>query len=102
MCCVRPLTGGRRWSCTGKESTMSKGKTKVELVKEQSHYLRGTIAGTLQQATPPYAEAHEHVLKIHGLYQQDDRDERKQGNDHMCMVRCMTPGGPTTAEKYLD
>jgi hypothetical protein len=40
---------------------------KVELFKEQSHYLRGTIAGTLQQETPRFAEADAHVLKFHGI-----------------------------------
>ncbi len=80
---------------------MSTGKSKVELFKEQSHYLRGDIAATLQQETPRFAEADAHVLKFHGIYQQDDRDQRKQGKQHVFMVRCKIPGGRLTAEQYL-
>jgi sulfite reductase (ferredoxin) len=80
---------------------MSKGKSKVELFKEQSHYLRGNIAATLRQETPHFAEADAHVLKFHGIYQQDDRDQRKQGKHHVFMVRCKIPGGRLSAEQYL-
>jgi sulfite reductase (ferredoxin) len=80
---------------------MSEGKSKVELFKEQSHSLRGTIAATLQHETPRFAEADATVLKFHGIYQQDDRDQRKQGKHHVFMVRCKIPGGRLTAEQYL-
>ena len=50
---------------------MPEGKNKIEVFKEQSHSLRGTIATALQQETTRFAEADSHVLKFHGVYQQD-------------------------------
>ena len=47
------------------------------------------------------------LLKFHGIYQQDDRDVRrertqaKQGLDYSCMVRASVPGGRLTAEQWL-
>ncbi len=80
---------------------MPEGKNKIEVFKEQSHSLRGTIATALQQETTRFAEADSHVLKFHGVYQQDDRDRRKQGKHHFFMVRSKIPGGRLTAEQYL-
>jgi sulfite reductase (ferredoxin) len=80
---------------------MSKGKSKVEVVKEQSQHLRGNLAATLRQETDHFAETEAHVLKFHGVYQQDDRDQRRQGKQYLFMVRSKIPGGRLTAEQYL-
>jgi sulfite reductase (ferredoxin) len=80
---------------------MPEGKSKVEVFKEQSQYLRGGIAEALGQQAPHFAEAEVQVLKFHGLYQQDDRDWRKQAKHHFFMVRSKIPGGCLTAEQYL-
>src|SRR5205807_10057325 len=40
-------------------------------------------------------------LKFHGIYQQDDRDQRKAGKHYMMMVRTKFPGGGLTAHQYL-
>ena len=45
---------------------MPEGKNKIEVFKEQSHSLRGTIATALQQETTRFAEADSHVLKRNG------------------------------------
>jgi len=57
--------------CSGEPS-------KNEGIKETSRALRGTIAEELGQATPTFAEENVQVLKFHGVYQQDDRDRRKE------------------------
>src|SRR5262249_25459055 len=44
------------------------------------------------------------ILKFHGIYQQDDRDVRKQQPDRVftAMVRVGIPGGRLSAEQYLE
>ncbi len=47
------------------------------------------------------------LLKFHGIYQQDDRDVRRERAsqklplDYSCMVRASVPGGRLTAEQWL-
>jgi sulfite reductase (ferredoxin) len=78
-------------------------KSKVEVVKEESHYLRGAIAADLGADTSHFDESGKQVLKFHGLYQQDDRDQRTAPRQraYSFMVRSRIPGGQLTAEQYL-
>lgn len=79
----------------------------VEVIKLEGNQLRGTIAEALQDGTAKFEEENIQQLKFHGVYQQDDRDLRKQlrkeGKDrhYMMMVRARIPGGILTAEQYL-
>ncbi|HKB42496.1 MAG TPA: NADPH-dependent assimilatory sulfite reductase hemoprotein subunit, partial [Gemmataceae bacterium] len=79
----------------------------VEVVKENSRQLRGSIAEALIQDTDHFSDADKNLLKFHGTYQQEDRDARKNrsragvGKHFMFMVRCKIPGGRLTAEQYL-
>jgi sulfite reductase (ferredoxin) len=80
----------------------------VEEIKAESHSLRGKIAETLQQKEQShFADEEFQLLKFHGTYQQDDRDQRvarKQQNLEkawMFMVRSKLPGGALTAAQYL-
>ena len=79
----------------------------VEVVKENSRQLRGTIVEELARDSAPFSEADKNLLKFHGTYQQEDRDARKNrsregvGKHYMFMVRCKIPGGRLTAEQYL-
>src|SRR5262245_28016822 len=79
----------------------------VEVVKENSRQLRGSIAEELGRDTDQFTEADKNLLKFHGTYQQEDRDARKNrsragvGKHFMFMVRCKIPGGRLTAEQYL-
>jgi sulfite reductase (ferredoxin) len=79
----------------------------AEDVKRESHYLRGTLPEELQSDDAKFSDASEILLKFHGIYQQDNRDVRrertmaKQPLDHICMVRASIPGGALTAEQYL-
>jgi sulfite reductase (ferredoxin) len=80
----------------------------VEEIKAESHALRGKIAETLQhQDQSHFADEEFQLLKFHGTYQQDDRDERvsrkQQSLDKawIFMVRSKLPGGALTAAQYL-
>jgi sulfite reductase (ferredoxin) len=79
----------------------------VEEIKSESHALRGTIQETLQGDGSHFSEEEYQLLKFHGTYQQDDRDQRvprkKQHLDKawMFMVRSKLPGGALTAQQYL-
>ena len=46
---------------------MAEGK--VEQIKEQSHYLRGTIQETLRGDASHFSEEDYQLLKFHGTYQ---------------------------------
>lgn len=81
-------------------------QAKQEIVKEASNFLRGTIAQELARDTPKFSADDAGLLKFHGIYQQDDRDARKQrqpGDDKssIFMVRTKVPGGKLTAAQFL-
>src|SRR5437762_9184244 len=79
----------------------------VERIKEASHGLRGSLASELAAGTSHFEDEAAQLLKFHGVYQQDDRDARRQRKgagldpDYAFMVRCKIPGGVLTAEQYL-
>ena len=79
----------------------------VEEIKSESHALRGTIEETLLGGQSHFSDEEYQLLKFHGTYQQDDRDQRvprkKQHLDKawMFMVRSKLPGGALTAQQYL-
>ena len=79
----------------------------VELIKENSRQLRGTLADELARDSECFNDQDKQLLKFHGSYQQDDRDARKDrhrdggGKSFIFMVRCKIPGGKLTASQYL-
>ncbi|HUZ88431.1 MAG TPA: NADPH-dependent assimilatory sulfite reductase hemoprotein subunit [Candidatus Acidoferrales bacterium] len=81
--------------------------SKVEVFKGQSRGLRGTVAEELAEPTPVFSDGAVQVLKFHGIYQQDDRDRRKEARSrgldkhHQMMVRTRIPGGVASAAAYL-
>ena len=83
------------------------GSKSVEEIKAESHALRGDIQKTLFADASHFSEEEYQLLKFHGTYQQDDRDQRvsrkKQHLDKawIFMVRSKMPGGALTAEQYL-
>lgn len=82
-------------------------QTKVELAKIASHGLRGTIDETIQSGATHFGHDDIHVLKFHGIYQQDDRDHRSERRkeglepEYSFMVRVAIPGGSLTGGQYL-
>ena len=82
----------------------------AEGIKEQSQYLLGEIAAELHDANDHFGKTSESLLKFHGTYQQDDRDERGSGGldaegkkkkSYIFMVRSKIPGGKLTSEQLL-
>lgn len=79
----------------------------AEEVKRESQYLRGALPEELANGEEKFSDASEIVLKFHGIYQQDNRDVRRErvvaklSPEYICMVRASIPGGALTAEQYL-
>jgi sulfite reductase (ferredoxin) len=76
---------------------------KVEGLKERSNFLREPLATELQQDTTHFTEDAIQILKFHGSYQQDNRDNRVFGQekDYQMMLRTRNPGGYIPPELYL-
>jgi sulfite reductase (ferredoxin) len=76
----------------------------AELVKESSRLLRGSVAEELAADGAEFSKGAVAVLKFHGIYQQTDRDLRKEQSkkDFRLMVRVSIPGGMLTPEQYLQ
>ncbi|NSW88770.1 NADPH-dependent assimilatory sulfite reductase hemoprotein subunit [bacterium] len=79
---------------------------KNEAIKEASNGLRGTIREELlDQDTIKFTSDNEQILKFHGIYQQDDRDRRKElmkarlEKDYSFMIRTKNPGGGNISPK---
>ena len=83
------------------------GFSRNETIKAKSDHLRGTIGAELTADTPEFSDESEQLLKFHGVYQQDDRDRRKEARakgldkHHQLMIRTRIPGGIVSADAYL-
>ena len=76
--------------------------TRNEGLKEGNPLLAGTICQTLADAAAErFSDDDYEFLKFHGIYQQDDRDQRKSGKHYILMVRTKFPGGVLTAAQYV-
>lgn len=77
--------------------------SKVEGLKERSNYLREPVASELLLDTTHFTEDAIQILKFHGSYQQDNRDNRVKGQekDYQFMLRTRSPGGFIPPELYL-
>jgi sulfite reductase (ferredoxin) len=84
-------------------------RSHVEVIKEMSHQFRGTLAEELLH-DHEFGKDSEHLIKNHGIYQQDDRDSRKaknadgsaKGKSYIFMVRTRIPGGKVSCRQFLD
>ncbi len=78
-------------------------RAKVEDLKERSHYLREPILSELGLDTRQFSEDATQILKFHGSYQQDNRDNRVKGQDkdYQMMLRTRSPGGFIPPQLYL-
>jgi sulfite reductase (ferredoxin) len=83
------------------------GLSKNESIKASSNHLRGLIKDELTEDTPAFTDDSEQLLKFHGIYQQDDRDKRKEARakgldkHHQLMIRTRIPGGVVSADAYI-
>ena len=78
----------------------------VERIKLSSDGLRGGLREAAVSSAPNFEEGDVQLLKFHGVYQQDDRDQRvKRGEPRakawQMMIRLTIPGGVLTADQYL-
>lgn len=81
----------------------------VERIKRQSRHLRGTLEPSLADPiTGALADDDTQVSKFHGIYQQDDRDIRKERKRqrlepaYSFMIRARVPGGLVTQKQWLN
>ncbi|MBV8867879.1 MAG: sulfite reductase, partial [Acetobacteraceae bacterium] len=79
-----------------------------ETLKEQSNFLRGTIAEGLQERiSGAVSEDDTQLTKFHGIYQQDDRDlrperaKKKMEKAFIFMARLRVPGGALTPRQWI-
>lgn len=83
--------------------------SKNEGIKTASNYLRGTLAeGLSDTLTGDISADDAQLMKFHGSYIQDDRDERaerrkkKLDKAYSFMIRVRVPGGVATSEQWLS
>lgn len=76
--------------------------SKLEGIKERSHHLRHPLIAELQTDARNLPEEAIQILKFHGSYQQDNRDNRAKGQekDYQFMLRTRSPGGFIPAQLY--
>lgn len=81
----------------------SRKPSKVEAIKERSNFLREPVATEILQDTTHFSEDAVQILKFHGSYQQDNRDNRVKGQekDYQFMLRTKNPGGFVPPQLYL-
>ncbi|NJM46076.1 MAG: sulfite reductase, ferredoxin dependent [Alkalinema sp. RU_4_3] len=77
--------------------------SKVEGIKERSQFLRAPIGSELRNDLNYFSEDAIQLLKFHGSYQQDNRDNRVKGQekDYRMMLRTRSPGGYIPPQLYL-
>src|SRR3954452_9283080 len=81
--------------------------SKVEAIKVASAYLHQHVGEEPRNGVSHFTEEASTVLKFHGSYQQDDRDQRtlrkREGREKafQFMVRVRVVGGKITAAQYL-
>ena len=83
--------------------TTTRKLSKVEGLKDRSDFLREPVASELLEDTTHFTEDAIQILKFHGSYQQDNRDNRAKGQekDYQMMLRTRSPGGFIPPELYL-
>ncbi|MEH2362919.1 sulfite reductase, ferredoxin dependent [Nostoc sp.] len=81
----------------------SRKPSKVEGIKENSNFLREPVATEILEETTHFTENAVQLLKFHGSYQQDNRDNRLKGQekDYQFMLRTKNPGGLVPPQLYL-
>ncbi|ERN42856.1 ferredoxin-sulfite reductase [Rubidibacter lacunae KORDI 51-2] len=84
----------------------SRNASRLEGIKERSNFLREPLASELLEDTTHFSQEGVQILKFHGSYQQDNRDNRRKGQekDYQFMLRTRNPGGfiPPQLYRTLD
>lgn len=101
------LTPGKvctqRWKMTSTSPPEEKKLPKVEGIKLRSNYLKDPLKGELDSDEIFVSPDAVVVLKYHGSYMQDNRDNRKKGveKDYSFMLRLKSPAGEIPPDLYL-
>jgi sulfite reductase beta subunit-like hemoprotein len=90
------------------DSQTNAAPSHVEQIKLENPGLGGVLLDEIRApSASPISDSAEVLIKFHGSYQQEDRDQRqarkKAGQERawQFMVRTKTPGGRLSAEQYL-
>ncbi|KAL6195967.1 hypothetical protein ACLB2K_031584 [Fragaria x ananassa] len=75
-------------------------RSKVEIFKEQSNFIRYPLNEEILTDAPNINEAATQLIKFHGSYQQYNRDERG-GRSYSFMLRTKNPCGKVSNQLYL-
>lgn len=88
---------------------MSTNLSVVEKIKNKSDGLRGTLMQSLEDhLTGAIREDDQSLIKHHGMYQQDDRDQREERSIkklewlYSFMIRLRLPGGFLTPTQWIN
>lgn len=78
-------------------------RSKVEIIKEKSDYLRHPLMEELVNSNTFISEDAVQLMKFHGSYMQDHREQRAfgQGKAYMFMMRTRQPAGLVPNRLYL-
>ena len=85
------------------QASTSKTPSKFEQLKINSGHLKEPLLGELGNEAPNFSDGAIQILKFHGSYQQDNRDNRRKGEekDWQMMLRLRNPGGRVPGGLYL-
>jgi len=77
--------------------------TKFEQLKASSSHLQEPLGSELANELKNFSDSAVQILKFHGSYQQDNRDNRRKGEekDWQMMLRLRSPGGRIPVPLYL-
>jgi len=98
----KPTAGSAETLASGGQET-GKAPTKFEQLKASSGHLHEPLGSELTNDRPNFTEGAVQILKFHGSYQQDNRDNRRKGEekDWQMMLRLRSPAGRIPASLYL-
>ncbi|KAK2381214.1 sulfite reductase [ferredoxin], chloroplastic [Trifolium repens] len=82
------------------ETATEKKRSKVEIFKEQSNFIRYPLNEDMLNDAPNLSEAATQLIKFHGSYQQYNRDERGS-RTYSFMIRTKNPCGKVSNQLYL-
>ncbi|CAM6064260.1 unnamed protein product [Sphagnum tenellum] len=83
-------------------TTLPPKRSKVEIIKEHSNYLRYPLKEELETEAPNVNEDAIQLIKFHGSYQQDNRELRGPGHKaYQFMLRTKNPSGKVPNRLYL-
>ncbi|XP_014494155.1 LOW QUALITY PROTEIN: sulfite reductase [ferredoxin], chloroplastic [Vigna radiata var. radiata] len=97
---TRSLVITRAVSTPVQPETTTVKRSKVEIFKEQSNFIRYPLNEDMLTDAPNISEAATQLIKFHGSYQQYNREERGS-RSYSFMIRTKNPCGKVSNQLYL-